>query len=114
LAALTGRALTIFRAGLALNAVGSFVNGLMPFRSLVAGFLMTTNFAKPGIGAAGLLALPNPPETRRIVAGCRPPRIAMIGPTSDPLLQWLALQVGSVEQQQAVVMAPSKGHEKLM
>jgi hypothetical protein len=48
LAAFTGRALMIFRAGLALNTVGSFVNGLMPFRSLVAGFLMTTNLAKPG------------------------------------------------------------------
>ena len=47
-AAFTGRALTIFRAGLALNTVGSLVNGLMPSRSLVAGFLMTTNFAKPG------------------------------------------------------------------
>src|SRR5207247_6915342 len=47
-AAFTGRALTIFRAGLALNTVGSFVNGLMPARSFVAGFLMTTNFAKPG------------------------------------------------------------------
>src|ERR1700704_5930220 len=48
LAALTGLARTIFRAGFALNTVGSFVNGLMPFRALVAGFLMTTNFAKPG------------------------------------------------------------------
>src|SRR6202022_1055274 len=47
-AAFTGRALTIFRAGLALNTVGSFVNGLIPSRSLVAGFLITTNFAKPG------------------------------------------------------------------
>jgi hypothetical protein len=47
-AAFTGRALTIFRAGLALNTVGSFVNGLMPARSFVAGFLITTNFAKPG------------------------------------------------------------------
>jgi hypothetical protein len=47
-AAFTGRALTIFRAGLALNMVGSFVNGLMPARSFVAGFLITTNFAKPG------------------------------------------------------------------
>src|ERR1700734_1496529 len=47
-AALTGRALIIFRAGLALNTVGSLVNGLMPLRSFVAGFLMTTNFAKPG------------------------------------------------------------------
>src|SRR5262249_14487133 len=48
LAALTGRALTIFRAGFALNTVGSLVKGLMPFRSLVAGFLMTTNLANPG------------------------------------------------------------------
>ena len=47
-ATFTGRALIIFRAGLALNTVGSFVNGLMPARSFVAGFLITTNFAKPG------------------------------------------------------------------
>ena len=47
-AAFTGRALTIFRAGLALNTVGSFVNGLTPARSLVADFFMTTKFAKPG------------------------------------------------------------------
>jgi hypothetical protein len=30
------------------NIVGSFVNGLMPFRAFAAGFLMTTNLAKPG------------------------------------------------------------------
>src|SRR5262249_1002409 len=48
LAAFTGRALMIFRAGFALNIVGSFVNGLMPLRSFVAGFLMTTNLANPG------------------------------------------------------------------
>jgi hypothetical protein len=41
LAAFTGRALMIFRAGFALNIVGSFVNGLMPFRAFVAGFLTT-------------------------------------------------------------------------
>ena len=35
LAALTGRILTILRAGLALKTVGSFVNGLMPWRALV-------------------------------------------------------------------------------
>ena len=48
LTAFTGRALMTFLAGLALNTVGSFVNGLMPFRAFVAGFLMTTNFANPG------------------------------------------------------------------
>src|ERR1019366_965986 len=48
LTALTGRALMSFRAGLALNTVGSLVKGLMPLRALVAGFLTTTNFAKPG------------------------------------------------------------------
>src|SRR5262245_21076829 len=48
LAALTGRALTIFRAGLALNIISSPVKGLVPLRALVAGFLITTNFAKPG------------------------------------------------------------------
>ena len=48
LAAFTGRALMIFRAGFALNIVGSFVNGLMPLRSCVAAFLMITNLANPG------------------------------------------------------------------
>src|SRR6266404_7025860 len=47
-AALTGRALTIFRAGLALNIIDSPVNGFVPWRALVAGFLITTNFANPG------------------------------------------------------------------
>src|ERR1700733_9222182 len=47
-AALTGRALTIFRAGLALNVIGSPLNGLVPARALVAGFLITTNLANPG------------------------------------------------------------------
>lgn len=31
--------MTIFRAGLALKIVGSLVKGLMPCRSLVAGFV---------------------------------------------------------------------------
>src|SRR5215468_7927505 len=48
LAALTGRALMIFRAGFALNIVGSFVKGFMPFLAFVAGFLTTTNLANPG------------------------------------------------------------------
>jgi hypothetical protein len=48
LTAFTGRALITFLAGFALNIVGSFVNGLMPFRAFVAGFLITTNFANPG------------------------------------------------------------------
>ena len=47
LTAFTGRARITFLAGLALNIVGSFVNGLMPLRAFVAGFLMTTNFANP-------------------------------------------------------------------
>jgi hypothetical protein len=47
-AALTGRALTILRAGLALNIIGSPLKGFVPLRALVAGFLMTTNLAKPG------------------------------------------------------------------
>jgi hypothetical protein len=47
-AALTGRARTIFRAGLALNTIGSPLKGLVPLRALVAGFLITTNLAKPG------------------------------------------------------------------
>src|SRR6201995_5257516 len=48
LTAFTGRALTIFRAGFALKVVGSFVNGLMPWRAFVAGFLITMNLASPG------------------------------------------------------------------
>jgi hypothetical protein len=48
LAAFTGRALMIFRAGFALNIVDSFVKGLMPFLAFVAGFLTTTNLANPG------------------------------------------------------------------
>src|SRR5688572_31698706 len=54
-AALTGRALMILRAGFALKMVGSFVNGLMPFRAFVAAFLMTTNFTKPGTKNAPVL-----------------------------------------------------------
>ena len=42
------RARTILRAGLALNIIGSPLKGLTPLRALVAGFLMTTNLAKPG------------------------------------------------------------------
>ena len=38
LAALTGRTFSILRAGFALKTVGSLVKGLMPVRSLVAGF----------------------------------------------------------------------------
>ena len=45
---LAGRALMIFRAGFALNTVGSYVNGLTPLRAIVAGFLITTNSANPG------------------------------------------------------------------
>jgi hypothetical protein len=48
LTAFAGRALITFLAGFALNIIGSFVNGLIPFRAFVAGFLMTTNFANPG------------------------------------------------------------------
>src|SRR6266567_3768624 len=47
-AALTGRALTIFRAGLALNIIGCPLKGFVPARALVAGFLITTNLANPG------------------------------------------------------------------
>ena len=48
LAAFTGRPLTTLRAGLALKIVASLVKGLMPFRSLVAGFLTTTMRTSPG------------------------------------------------------------------
>jgi hypothetical protein len=48
LAAFTGRPLITFRAGLALKTVGSLVKGLMPLRSLVAGFLTTTMRTSPG------------------------------------------------------------------
>src|SRR5882672_546780 len=39
-AALTGRALTIFRAGFALKVIGSPLKGFTPLRALVAAFLM--------------------------------------------------------------------------
>ena len=48
LAAFTGRPLITLRAGLALNTVGSLVKGLMPLRSLVAGFFTTTMRTRPG------------------------------------------------------------------
>src|ERR1700674_1386153 len=48
LAAFTGRALMIFRAGFALNIVGSFVNGLMPFRRLCGGLLDDNEFGESG------------------------------------------------------------------
>jgi hypothetical protein len=38
----------IFRAGFALNIVGSFVNGLMPLRSFVAGLLDNNEFSESG------------------------------------------------------------------
>src|SRR5438046_5074946 len=47
-AALTGRALTIFRAGLALNIIGLPVRGFVPARALVGGLLITTKLANPG------------------------------------------------------------------
>ena len=43
-----GLILTMRRAGFALNMVASPVNGLMPLRALVAGFLITRHFNKPG------------------------------------------------------------------
>jgi len=48
-AALTGRALTVFRAGLALNIIRCPLKGFVAARALVAGFLMTmtTNLANP-------------------------------------------------------------------
>src|SRR5690606_6241735 len=46
--ALSGRILTTFRAGLALKTVSSLVKGLMPLRALVAGFLVTLIFIRPG------------------------------------------------------------------
>jgi len=44
----------ILRAGLALKIVGSLVNGLMPFRAFVAGFLTTTKLASPGTKKASV------------------------------------------------------------
>jgi hypothetical protein len=43
-----GRALTTFEVGFALNIIGSFVRGLMPSCSSVAGFTVTSNLANPG------------------------------------------------------------------
>jgi hypothetical protein len=47
--AFTGLILTCLLAGLALRMVGSFVNGLIPSRSSVAGLRTTCNFINPGI-----------------------------------------------------------------
>src|SRR5882757_10164474 len=44
-----GRIFTTLRAGLALKVVSSFVKGLMPLRSLVAGLCCTTILQRPGI-----------------------------------------------------------------
>ncbi len=44
-----GRILTTLRAGLALKTVSSFVKGLMPLRSLVAGLCYTSILQRPGI-----------------------------------------------------------------
>jgi hypothetical protein len=43
----SGRILTTLRAGLALNVVGSPVNGFVPWRSLVAGLCCTTILQTP-------------------------------------------------------------------
>src|SRR5580698_7535929 len=43
-----GRARTDLLAGLAAKVCGCLVNGLMPWRALVAGFFTTRNLAKPG------------------------------------------------------------------
>ena len=51
---LAGRAFTALLAGFAAKVVGSFVNGLIPLRAGRAGFLMTTNLAKPGTTKAPL------------------------------------------------------------
>src|SRR5262245_42823266 len=48
LRALSGWALTTFRAGLALNIISWPVNGLTPMRAFVAGFLMTFSLTRPG------------------------------------------------------------------
>ena len=45
----SGRIFTTLRAGLALKVVSSFVKGLMPLRSFVAGLCCTTILHKPGI-----------------------------------------------------------------
>jgi hypothetical protein len=41
--------LTVFRAGLALIMISSPVKGFLPRRALVAGFLTTLTFIRPGI-----------------------------------------------------------------
>ncbi len=49
LSAFRGIALTTLRAGLALIVIGSPVNGLVPFFSLVAGLCTTLSFRRPGM-----------------------------------------------------------------
>ena len=48
LSARRGRTRTTFRAGFALMVIGSLVKGLMPCRSLVAGFRFTVIRSNPG------------------------------------------------------------------
>jgi hypothetical protein len=84
LAALTGRALTILRAGFALKTVGSFVNGLMPSRAFVAGFFTTINLASPGTTNAPLmLSLPGAPSALQLLArhpgGCAETVLLQLG-----------------------------------
>ena len=47
--ALSGMIFTTLRAGFALNTVSSPVNGLIPLRALVAGFLFTLILNRPGM-----------------------------------------------------------------
>jgi hypothetical protein len=86
-AALTGRARTIFRAGLALNVIGSLVKGLVPWRSFVAGFLITTNFAKPGTRKTPVLLSSLYPMTARVSKTSFTPYLWQFGLGSDLLNQ---------------------------
>ena len=47
LRAFSGSARTFFEAGFALKTIFSPVNGFVPSRSLVAGFLMTFSLSSP-------------------------------------------------------------------
>src|SRR5690606_38671957 len=79
--ALSGRILTTFRAGLALKTVSSLVKGLMPLRALVAGFLMTLIFIRPGT-----VKRPGP----------RPPTFFLICLLSESKTAWTCFLVSSV------------------
>jgi hypothetical protein len=107
LAALTGRALTILRAGFALKTVGSFVNGLMPSRAFVAGFFTTINLASPGTTNAPLmLSLPGAPS-----APCHLSALQLLARHPGGCAETVLLQLGVLVFNGLATMQPSVTHD---